>query len=95
MTDSQVSSAVVARGFSASYLRCVVAMELSAQLEARGAELYLGWIPRASNQEAGRLADASSEGFSEHVRVHADPTEVKWLVFRELLRAGAEFHESA
>ena len=95
LTDSQVSSAVVRRGLTTAFPLCAVAMELSAQLEARGAELFLEWIPRDQNQEADRLADGQFDGFSEHHRVQADLGGVRWLVLNELLKAGTAFYREA
>ena len=93
--DSQVASAVVSRGMSTSFPLCAVAMELSAQLEARGAELFLEWVPRGHNQEADRLADGRCEGFAPGLRVHADLRKIRWLVLNELLEAGAAFYRQA
>ena len=70
-------------------------MELAAQLEARGAELFLDWIPRGSNREADRLADGDWSGFDESLRVHAELGEVRWLVLSELLDAGRRFFQAA
>ena len=42
-TDSGVSCSAVSRGLSTSYPLCLVAMELSAQLESRAALLRLSW----------------------------------------------------
>ena len=95
MTDSQVSAAVVSRGLTTAFPLCAVAMELAAQLEARGAELFLEWIPRESNREADRLADGRTEGFSEALRVHADLREIRWLVLSDLLAAGRKFYAEA
>ena len=88
-TDSQVSAA---RGLTTAFPLCCVAMELSAQLEARGAELLLEWIPRGSNQEADRLADGHWDGFSPELRVVSDLVNVSWLVLPGLLASGMEFH---
>ena len=74
---------------------CAIAMELSAQLEARGAELFLEWIPRGSNKEADALADGRFEGFDEKLRVQAEVSKVRWLVLDDLLRAGAAFQKEA
>ena len=63
LTDSLVSSSVPTRGMSTKFPLCVVSMELAAQLEARGAELLLGWIPREVNAEADRLAHGDTRGF--------------------------------
>ena len=72
LTDSQVSAAVVSRGLTTAFPLCAVAMELSAQLEARGAGLFFEWIPRDANREADGLADGRWSAFSESLRVHAD-----------------------
>ena len=95
LTDSQVSSAVVTRGLTTTFPLCAVAMELSAQLERRGAELFLDWIPRDANKEADRLADGDSRGFSEERRVQASIRQINWLVLNELLEAGGRFYEQA
>ena len=91
LTDSQVSSAVVTRGLTTSYPLCTVAMELAAQLEQRGAELFLDWVPRDQNREADRLADGAFEGFSEELRVKMELHQIRWLVLPDLLRAGEHF----
>ena len=95
LTDSQVSAAVVSRGLTTAFPLCAVAMELSAQLEARGAELFLEWIPREANREADRLADGEWEGFDVAHRVHVDFEKVSWLVLPELLSAGQKFYAEA
>ena len=79
-TDSMVSSSVVTRGLTTSFPLCTMCMELAAQLESRGAELNLEWIPRATNAEADRLADGDSRGFSPSLRVKATMADVKWLM---------------
>ena len=70
-------------------------MELSAQLEARGAELLLDWIPREVNAEADRLADGDSRGFNPELRVHAEMRHVRWLVLGRLMQTGIAFHNEA
>ena len=95
LTDSQVSSAVVARGLATTFPLCAVAMELSAQLERRGAELFLNWIPRDANKEADRLADGDSRGFVEERRVQASIRQLNWLVLNDLLDAGRRFYDQA
>ena len=92
LTDNQFSAAVVTRGLNTSFPLCTVAMELPAQLEARGAELFLSWIPRKANREAGRLADGRWEGFDEKLRVHTNLSEVNWLDLNDLLKAGQAFY---
>ena len=94
-TDSQVSANVVARGLTTTYPLCTVAMELAAQLEARGAELHLEWIPRASNKEADALADGRTEGYAPDRRVVADVRNIRWLVLDRLLESGEAFYREA
>ena len=67
-------------------------MELSAQLEARGAELDLQWIPRDSNAEADRLADGDYDGFSPANRVGGCISQMQWMVLDRLLEYGREVH---
>ena len=95
LTDSQVSSNVVARGLTTTYPLCCVAMELAAQLERRGAELSLEWVPRNMNAEADRLADGDATGFSPVNRVDLPMEKVPWLVLSSLLKAGAAFFAGA
>ena len=92
MTDSLVSSSVVTRGMTTKYPLCVVSMELAAQLEARGAELLLDWIPREVNAVADRLAIGDTRGFDPTMRVHAEVHQIRWLVLDRLMKAGAAFH---
>ena len=94
-TDSQVSSSVVTKGMTTAYPLCVVAMEMAAQLEHRGIELFLEWAPREQNREADCLADGDFTGFSGHLRVQASLEEIRWVVLPGLLRAGAKFYEEA
>ena len=95
LTDSQVAAHVVARGMSTTYPLCCVVMELSAQLEKRGLDLELAWIPRDKNAEADALADGIVEGFSPCMRVGGDGIKsIPWLVLPELLAAGQGFHDA-
>ena len=94
-TDSLVSASVVTQGLTTSFPLCAVAMELSAQLEARVAELLLEWVPRHVNAEAGRLADGDVQGLSLERRVAADFGQVRWLVLDRLMEAGAAFQRTA
>ena len=70
-------------------------MELPAQLEARGAELFLGWVPRGANKEADRLADGCWARLDLALRVHTNLQEVRWLVLDDLLAPGQRCYEEA
>ena len=92
LTDSQVSTHVVTRGLSTSFPLCAVAMELSAQLEARECELHLDWVPRDQNAQADALADGKFQGFSPCRRVPVDFAKVRWLVLDRLMAHGQKCH---
>ena len=94
-TDSMVSTHVVARGMSTSFPLCVVAMEMAAQLEARGTVLHLEWAPRTHNQEADDLTNEAFGAFNPRHRIHVeDWTKLPWLVLPTFLAKGMEFYSS-
>lgn len=90
-TDSAVSASVVARHSTMSFPLCCINMELSAQLEARGAQLTLNWAPRTHNQEANDLTNNRFEQFGPALRVVRELSDVSWLVMPRLLELGEEF----
>ena len=69
-------------------------MELAAQLEHRGLDLELEWVPRAANSEADKLADGVSTGFDPRLRRGTSLEDLPWLVLPGLLKAGAAFYEA-
>ena len=93
VTDSQVSSAVVARGLSTSFPLCVVAMEMAAQQERLGIHLDLAWTPRETNAEADALSNLDFEGFSENLRIKVDLGRVNWLVLGRFMSLGTKYYE--
>ena len=93
-TDSMVTTHAVVRGLSTSYPLCIVAMELAAQLEARGAELHLMWAPRTHNQEADDLSNAVETGFDPAKRVEVSAlADLPWLVLPEFMEEGRKFFD--
>ena len=93
-TDSQVATNVVGKSFTSSFPLFCVSMELSAQLEQRNAVLDLEWVPRGVNTEADALADGKFTGFSQKLRVHADPKDLQWIVLDKMFQEGLAFHEA-
>ena len=94
-TDSQVSAAVVDKGMTTSFPLCVVAMELSAQLESRKLRLKLHWSPREVNVEADNLTNKIFSGFTEEKRLEVDWTRMPWLVLDDAMRSGLNFYDEA
>ena len=85
LTDSTVAASVVGRGATTSYPLCLLAMECSAQLEARGVDLSLEWVPRETNAEADALSNLVLGGFDSALRVDLDPARLPFLVLPQLL----------
>ena len=94
LTDSQVSSNVVARSQTTAYPLCCLTMELAAQLEARRIDLSLEWVPRDANSEADALADGNAEGFSPDREIKFDLAALPFMILPELLREGEAFYAS-
>ena len=93
LTDSMVSTKVLARGLTTSFPLCLVAMEAAAQMEARGLELKLNWVPRDLNEEADSLSNLRFAGFTPRLRVEVDLAELPLLVLPRLTRQAFEFYE--
>ena len=83
-TDSLVSSMVLGRALTASYPLCLIAMEAAAQMEARGLDLSLSWVPREANQEADDLSNFRFLRFAEENRITADFTNLPIKVLPDL-----------
>ena len=73
LTDSRVAAAVVGKGSTSSFPLCLLAMELSSQMESRGLHLDLQWVPRTANEEADRLSNLCFVGFSPERRIDVSP----------------------
>ena len=84
LTDSTVAASVIGRGATTSFPLCLLAMEVSAQMEERGVALSLEWAPRELNQEADALSNLVFSGFTPANRVHLDPARLPFLVLPEL-----------
>ena len=89
-TDSQVAAKVLARGMSTSYPLCLVTMELAAQLERRGLDLELEWLPRDANKEADALSNLLFDEFDAGHRISVSLADLPWLVLPDLLKQGEE-----
>ena len=78
---------------SSKYPRCVLVMELSAQLEKRSQRLELTWVPREGNEEADRLSNGDCRGFCESNRVQFQMQQQKWIVLTDLMAVGKDMTE--
>ena len=80
------------RGASTSFPRCLVAMKLAAQLEARGAQLTLEWAPRELNQEADDLTHGEFGCFDPGLRITKPWEDLPWLVLPQLMAEAQAFY---
>ena len=95
LTDSRDASLVFGRGATSSFPLCLLAMEASAQMEARGLLLDLGRVPREANVEADALSNLTFAGFTEENRVPLDVAKIPFIVLPELLETASGFFQEA
>ncbi len=91
VTDNRGNRYALSRLQGTRFPLSAVVMELSAQLETRGARLELAWVPRDLNSEADALSNGITDGFSEAARIPVDYGSMKWLILDRILEAGAAF----
>ena len=83
---------MVAKGASATFPLCAVAMEMAEQLEARQARLSLAWAPRHLNEEADAITIAEYDAFDEARRAPVDVRKLPWKCLPAMLAEGEAFH---
>ena len=93
LTDNQGNSHALTHLSSTRFPLCVVAMELSAQMDRLGLRLDVRWAPREWNQEADALSNGKTDGYSMANRVAHNLKDHKWFVLDDLMRFGSEFEK--
>ena len=94
--DNLGATQVVTKGISTRFPLSLVAMELSARLEAMGARLDAQWAPRELNQEADDLSNMKTEAFDPRLRKgtsHAD--SIPLVIIPHLLKVAQLFHNES
>ena len=92
-TDNQGNSRVVARLLTTKFPLNAFLMELAAQLQCRGAELDLYWLPRLQNIEADELTNSICHRFAEGNRLRFQLAEFKGLVLGSMLEEGMSLYQ--
>ena len=92
LTDSQVASAVVGKMLTTSFPLCLIAMEAAAQMERRGYELSLLWVPREMNEEADALSNLRFAEFSMDRRIEVDLAKLPFDVLGPLMEQARSFY---
>ena len=93
LTDNQGNSHALTHLSSTRFPLCVVAMELSAQMDRLGLRLDVRWSPREWNQEADDLSNGKAVGYCVANRVMQNISEIKWLVLDDLMNFGVKFEK--
>eukprot|EP00974_Lingulodinium_polyedra_P004556 428246-Lingulodinium_polyedra.AAC.1 len=90
-----VATHVLGRSLTTSFPLCLIAMEAAAQLEERGMDLSLTWVPRDVNAEADALSNFKFAGFAAENRVACDLACLPFLVLHKLLADAKDFYGNA
>ena len=90
LTDNLGNTHVLKKFSSSRYPLSIVAMELATQLDRRGIELDLQWVPRWQNQEADDLTNERFDDFSEANRIDVQFEQLEFLVMGKLLEKAGE-----
>ena len=83
------------KGASTKFPLCLIAMELAAQLDLRGAQLEASWVPRELNQEADDLTNELFEAFDQRLRIEVDLSRLDFKVLTKFESAAADFFQEA
>ncbi len=86
VTDSAGNEALMSRLMTSKFPLCLVVLELSEQMQARGCTLGLRWRNREANQAADDLTNLKFESFNPKLRVEPDLSDMPWIVLTTLMK---------
>ncbi len=92
-TDNLGNRYVVSKLMTTKFPLVAVLMEVAATLQAKGAHLVLGWLPRWQNDEADRLSNGDFRGCDPRLRIRVDIEAYEGLVLKRMLKAGLELYD--
>ena len=84
-TDNQGNSYLLGRMLTTKAPLALVLIELACQLETRGIDMNIQWVPREENQEADDLTNARFDKFDVHARIPVDYDKLEWIILDKLL----------
>ena len=93
VTDNKGNGHIVSKLFSTKYPICAAVMQLTSDLNDRGAELDLVWRPREENVLADALSNGRCEGFDPRLRKRFDIKDLK--VLKKVLLDGKALYDEA
>ena len=93
LTDNLGNTHVLRKYGSSRYPLSIIAMELATQLDRRGIDLDLQWVPRWQNQEADDLTKQRFDDFDGRNRIEVKFEELEFLVMSDLLDKAGRLDE--
>ena len=92
-TDNLGNTHVLKKFGSSRFPLSIVAMELASQLDSRGIDLDLQWVPRWQNQEADDLTNERFDDFDEANRIEVAFESMEFMVMHRLLDKAGKLDE--
>ncbi|CAE7588864.1 unnamed protein product [Symbiodinium sp. CCMP2592] len=92
-TDNKGNSHVLSRLLTTKFPLNAFLMELAMQLQTRGAELHLFWLPRLQNVEADSLTNNDTARFDPSMRLRFDLSCFTGIVLHDLLETGSQLYQ--
>ena len=90
-TDNKGNTYLVDKLLTTSYPLCTVLMEVSAQAQAKGVSMQLGWLPRDANQPADDLTNEVFDKFSEQHQAQVWWEDRPFSAIPDIFRDGLSF----
>ena len=89
-TDNRGNGAALNKLMSTKYPASAVLMELASYMKEQSLKVLVEWSPRSGNQEADRLANGVTTGFTPENRVHIDLRTIHWTILDEAIAMGKQ-----
>ena len=71
----------------------LILIQLVEELRARNSLLTLTWPAREKNEEADAWTNSEFSAFSESLRIHVDPSQVKWILLPQLEKSASDLFQ--
>ena len=94
-TDNQGISLAMRKFMSTKWPLSGLLIELSEQLRQRNIELHLDWLPREKNCEADAITNQDFTSFSAELRIHFDPTDLRWIVLERAMGWAKQIYDDS
>ena len=92
-TDNRGNTFAISRLLATKFPLCAFLLELAVQLQMRGTELRVQWLPRLQNMEADQLTNGDFSGFSEDKRLRFSLSDFRGIVLADMLELGVDLYD--